>query len=162
MDDIDNLIADNKNLLRETEVCLSEASPAPWHPKLPFDIAMGLSAETVCIAYEITQEELNRLFHTQAFRRDVSKHEQEIRENGISFRSKAKIQAEMYLEELHELILDAQTPASIRLNAIQSIVKWAGLEPKEEKQTAAVQINNNTKIEVCWGRPDDERKVIDI
>ena len=161
MDDIDNLIADNENLLRETEICLSESAPVHWHPKLPFDIAMGLSAETVCVAYEITQEDLNRLFHTQAFRRDVSKHEQEIRENGISFRSKAKIQAEMYLEELHELILDAQTPASIRLNAIQSIVKWAGLEPKEDKQTAAVQINNNTKIEVCWGRPDDN-KVIDI
>ena len=70
----------------------------------------------------------------------------DIRENGLSFVAKAKVQAETYLSVLDALVHDPNVAPSTRLDAIKSAVTWGRLLPKEEKSggiTSASQININ-------------------
>jgi hypothetical protein len=111
-------------------------TPAPWPNRLSFDVAMGTYDEKqLCDAYEITIEDFDRLRCYPPFRREVVEHKQNIKETGVTFKTKAKMQAEEYLDNLDALILGIDTPPSVKLAAIQSVVKWAGLEPKPETVT---------------------------
>lgn len=117
---------------RELEPAVS--SPAPWHPRLTFDIALGDdAAEALQDRYNLTQEQLDAYYIIPAFRREVADHQKTIREEGITFRQKAKVQAEMYLENLDRIVNDVEVSAATRLDAIKSVVKWADLEPKVDK-----------------------------
>jgi hypothetical protein len=146
----------------ELEYSLNENSKLPiktapcvaidWPPKLAMDLALGDTHDHVIEVYGLTADQLDSILHNPAFRREVAKHEREIRENGVSFKQKARVQAEEYLIEIHNLINDPLVPPSVKLDAIKSVTKWAGLEPAPEKaqtqNVTNVQVNN--KIEFCW------------
>lgn len=130
-----------------------------WPVKLPFEIAMEGNEEALCDLYGITRQQLDDLKLNPAFRRAVAQHKAELAENGVTFRTKAKLQAESYLENLDEIITAPDTPPSVKLNAIQSAVRWGGLEPQKEQSQNVV--NNNVRVEICWGNPETG-EVIDI
>ena len=60
----------------------------------------------------------------------------DVRENGASFRAKARIQAESYLPVVDDMIWDKEIAPSTRLDAVKSVVRWGDLEPKEKKEQA--------------------------
>lgn len=123
----------------------------PWPPRLPFDLALGESQDRLCAIYGLTLDQLLTIQANPAFKQELAKCEKEVSEHGITFKRKAALQAEMYLEEIHDLVTSPETPASVRLAAIQSVTKWGGLEPKESK--GDVNTQNNVKIEITWGTP---------
>lgn len=125
--------------------------PIKWPPKLAFDIALGgTSYDDLQAHYNLSDLELERILVHPTFRREVVNHEKEIRDNGVTFKSKAKVQAELYLENLHDIITGVDTPPSVKLDAIKSIVQWAGYQPK----TDAPATNIQQKIEICWQTDD--------
>jgi len=119
------------------------AAPAPWNPRLAFDVALGEDPHVLCERYALTPDALDALFCTTAFRREVADHQKQIREDGVTFRQKAKVQAEMYLEVLDQLVNDMDVSPATRLDAIKSTIKWADLEPKVDKaaQSSMPQFN---------------------
>lgn len=118
-----------------------------WDPRLILDLAVGIdSIDEILDRYSLSEAEFNRLSETQSFRRELAGTIRDVRENGVAFSSKAKVQAEVYLGVLDDMINDPETPASVRLEAIRSTVKWGKLEPREEKgdgQNNATQVNVN-------------------
>jgi hypothetical protein len=115
-----------------------------WDPRLILDLAIGIDEITTILPrYDLTEAEFNLLSETPVFRRELAMAMREARENGLPFANKAKFQAESYLEVLDELVYSAETPASVRLEAIRSTVKWARLEQPTgaEAQGNAPQIN---------------------
>lgn len=122
-------------------------SPNLWDPRLVLDLAVGVdSLEDILIRYDLSEREFELLNQVQAFRRELALTIRDVRENGVPFTSKARVQAESYLEVVDNMVLDSETPASVRLDAIKSIVKWGKLEPKDDKAsdtTNATQINVN-------------------
>jgi hypothetical protein len=122
---------------------------APWPPQFTFDLALGLEDLDVLLdRYALTPLEYEVMQMSSGFRRELSDHMREIKENGVSFKHKARVQAEAYLEEVHVIVTDSDVSASTRLDAIKSVVRWAGLEPKEDTSakdnaTNAFQININ-------------------
>jgi hypothetical protein len=105
---------------------------APWPKKLPFDVAFGESDDILCAKYNLAPAALENLYLNPVFRREVADHQAVIRDEGITFKAKAKLQAEMYLENLHEIVVSQTAAPSVKLDAIKSMVKWAGYEPKPE------------------------------
>lgn len=93
--------------------------------------------------YNLSMDAYERLAKSKEFMRELSTTVRDIKENGVSFYQKAKIQAESYLDVLDELVYDKLTPASVRLETIRSTVLWAKLVPKDNKEdtTANTQIN---------------------
>lgn len=120
-----------------------------WDPRFILDLAIGVdSMPEILSRYGITPAEFDALSQTTVFRRELALAIRDARENGLSFAQKAKVQAESYLEAIDQMVYDVATPASTRLEAIRSMVKWGRLEPKEDKgdgpntgQPINIQIN---------------------
>lgn len=103
----------------------------PWPSRLPFDVALGVEdSDEICLRHDIDPDTLIALLAHPLFQKQVDQHKQDILANGLSFKTKARIQAETYLSELDDIIADKTIGAGLRLQAIQSVVKYAGLEPK--------------------------------
>jgi len=115
-------------------------APSPWHARLPFDIALGDDQQVLCDRYNLTPLELEALYYVPAFRREVAGHSKSIREEGVTFRQKAKVQAEMYLEVLDDIVNNVDVSPATRLDAIKSVVKWGDLEPKESKAAGSANM----------------------
>ena len=112
-------------------------SPLPaLSAALALDLAVQSdTAENLCKKYDLTLRQFQSIISHPAFIKVVEDMQQEIGDRGVTFKMKAAVQADMYLEDLHKMIRDTMTPPNIRLGAIQSIVKWAGLEPKQTAGT---------------------------
>jgi len=109
-------------------------SPNPWPPQLTLDLALGMeSLEDILASHGLSQAHYDRLITVPSFRRELAVAMREMRENGVSFSRKAAAQAESYLFNVDDIVHDMDVPASTRLAAIQSVVKWGRLEPKDEK-----------------------------
>jgi hypothetical protein len=109
-------------------------SPNPWPPQLTLDLALGMeSLEDILASHGLSQAHYDRLITVPSFRRELAVAMREMRENGVSFARKAAAQAESYLFNVDDIVHDMDVPASTRLAAIQSVVKWGRLEPKDEK-----------------------------
>ena len=106
-----------------------------WDPRLIIDLNLGLDPlEDILLRYNLTPAQLETLNNNPVFRKDLNITAREMREGGVSFARKAATQAESYLEVLDEIVNDARVPASTRLAGIKDVVKWGGLEPKDEKE----------------------------
>ena len=120
-------------------------STNPWDPRLILDLAIGVDGlDEILPRYDLSEQEFMILSETKPFRRELAVTMRDVRENGIPFTQKAKVQAESYLEVIDELVYSTATPANTRLEAIRSMVKWGKLEPvKDTKDDAlnATQIN---------------------
>ncbi len=120
----------------------------PWDPRLVMDLAIQVDDElTILERYNLSKGQLRQLLETPAFKRELAVAVRDVRNDGVTFKAKARVQAETYLEVLDGLVYDTETPAGVRLDAIKSAVKWGGLEPKDEKnegglgQSVNIQIN---------------------
>lgn len=121
---------------------------SPWDARLLMDLALMVDSEEDILArYDLTSERLNKLLSNTVFRRELILLRRDVASNGATFRAKARVQAESYLPELDSLVTDIDVPASVRLDAIKQVVKWADLEPKpvaadqQPQSTINVQIN---------------------
>jgi len=115
-----------------------------WDPRFIMDLALGLDElDTILTRYGLTEQEFDTLSKVPAFRRELALTIRDARENGVTFAGKARTQAEGYLEVLDALVYDPGVPASTRLEAIRSTVKWARLEvaPGEKDTGNAPAIN---------------------
>ena len=134
---------------RSTPVPLKREAVNRWDPRLILDLALGVEdLDTVLPRYNLTPDDYETLAHSPIFRRELALTIRDVRENGLPFKAKARVQAEAYLEVLDALVYSDGTPASTRLEAIKSTVAWGGLIPKESKEetgatgsTINVQIN---------------------
>lgn len=120
-----------------------------WDPRMLFDIAIEVdSISTILDKYHLSAREFDLLRESPSFNRALSETIREVKENGSSFKAKARVQAEHYLLIVDEIIQDVGVAAATKLSAINSVVKWGGLEPgkvqdgsESEKTTVNIQIN---------------------
>jgi hypothetical protein len=64
------------------------------------------------------------------FLKKVGAFRDEIKDKGVTFKMKARSQAEELLKTSWVLIHSADVSAAVKADLIKSTVKWAGLEPK--------------------------------
>jgi len=134
---------------RKQDLLPEQSSANQWDPRLILDLALGIEdTRDILTRYGLTDNDYIALCGSRTFRQELAVTIRDIHENGLPFRAKARVQAEAYLEVINDLVYDDNTPATTKLEAIRSTVRWANLEPKEEKgpdagsgQTVNVQIN---------------------
>jgi hypothetical protein len=102
-------------------------TPARWDAKLVFDLALEIDdLPTILERYGLEEADITRLLRVPAFRRELAGMVRDIRENGVSFTSKARLQAEDYLQIVDEMVYAPDTPASVKTDLIKTTAKWAG------------------------------------
>lgn len=145
-------------------VALPQLLNQRWSDKLAFEVALMLEGsgepiQTILKAHAIDPNEMIAIGDDPVFQKRVDAYRTDIRENGLTFKLKAKAQAEILLETSYELIHSPDVPATVKADLIKSTVKWAGYEPKNQE----VQANNSEKVSITINMGDNKppMKVID-
>jgi hypothetical protein len=107
-----------------------------WNDRLAFDVALTLegSGETlqeVITRHKITANDIMLFNADPIFLKKVDGYRTEIRDKGLTFKLKARAQAEELLTTSWLLIHDPAVSPAVKADLIKSTVKWAGLEPKD-------------------------------
>ncbi len=134
-----------------------------WSDKLAFDVALtlegsGESMNEVMSRHKIGSDDLLRFNNDPVFLKKVESYRDEVREKGMTFKLKARAQAEELLTTSWMLIHDPGVSPSVKADLIKSTVKWGGLEPKTDKN--AENTAGGVKISINLGNNNDQPQVI--
>jgi len=134
-----------------------------WNDRLAFDVALTLegSGETlqeIMGRHNITANDILAFNADPIFLKKVEQYRGEIRDKGLTFKLKARAQAEELLTTSWLLIHDPAVSPAVKADLIKSTVKWAGLEPKSDAQTESG--TGGVKITINLGPdPRDARTI---
>lgn len=109
----------------------------PWSDRLAMDVALALEGSgeafvDILARHDIAPDQLGAFSKDPVFVKKVTHLRDEVRDKGMTFRLKARAQAEELLITSWTLIHSPDVSAAVKADLIKSTVKWAGLEPKTE------------------------------
>lgn len=112
-----------------------------WSNRVAFELALimesgGETVQDMLTRNNLTVTEFMEFSKDKLFERTVQDYRAEIRTKGLSFRQKARVQAEELLKTSWILIHSIDTPAAVKADLIKHTVKWADLEPKNNEVNA--------------------------
>jgi hypothetical protein len=125
-----------------------------WSDRLAFDIALALegSGETldeIKQRHRIRSDDLLVFNKDPVFLKKVEHYRGEVRDKGLTFRLKARAQAEELLTTSWGLIHSPEVSPAVKADLIKSTVKWAGLEVKTDEGTGGA--TGGVKININFG-----------
>jgi len=125
-----------------------------WSDRLAFDMALlleksGETLDEVIDRHKITPSEMLVFNEDPIFRKKVEVYRDDIREKGVTFRLKARAQAEELLMTSWQLIHSPEVSPAVKADLIKSTVKWGDLEPKTSSQD--VEAGGGVKITINLG-----------
>lgn len=133
--------------LATTQVKPFDPAELGFPPMLPIELAMRTApVPEICAAYNIDRAEFLKLVDDPLFAQAYAGAQEMLRKDGMSFRIKARIQAEELLKKSWAIIHNDATPSAIKADLIKATVRWAGYEPKGDGPGGvgnAFQININ-------------------
>ena len=123
----------------------------PWTNVVAFELALileggGETVQDLLTRNNITATQFAEFANDKIFEKIVRDYREEIRTKGLTFRAKARVQAEELLKTSWILIHSIDTPAAVKADLIKHTVKWADLEPKNtsvEGSSGGVSITIN-------------------
>lgn len=129
------------NALATTTVRPEDPSLLGFPPTLPIELAMrGAPVPEICAAYGISKNEFMELVDDPLFIKAYGDAKEALQKDGMSFRIKARLQAEALLKKSWLLIHAPETPSTVQADLIKATVRWAGLEPKGDGVAGGVGV----------------------
>lgn len=115
-----------------------------WPPTLPIEIALKTAPlNDIRDAYGYDEAEWRSLRYNPDFLSDLAAAVQMVREEGMSFKLKARLQAEELLKTSWRLIhapID-EVPSSVKADLIKATARWAGYDAKDNSGGQANNLN---------------------
>ena len=129
------------------------ADPADltWPPTLPFEIALKTAShDEIRREYGYSEEEWAALPQHPLFVADLAAAVEAVKKDGMSFKIKARLQAEELLKQSWRLIHSPgdEVPPSVKADLIKATMRWAGYDAKD---TAAPTNANAFQININLG-----------
>lgn len=139
--------------------------PTKWSDRLTLDVALMLegSGETlqeVMSRHKITANDILAFNADPVFLKKVEHYREEVREKGMTFKMKARAQAEELLTTSWMLIHDPAVSPAVKADLIKSTVKWGGLEPKNDAVVDGAGAGG-VRITINLGGQQHEARVIE-
>lgn len=139
-------------------------SHTQWSDRLAFDIALNLEGSgepvpEILARHQIQGLDLLRFNADPVFHKKVTHYRDEVRDKGMTFRLKARAQAEELLTTSYLLIHDPGVSPAVKADLIKSTVKWAGLEPKDN---AIQDAGGGVRITINLGDNPEDARIIDL
>ena len=98
---------------------------------LPVELALKIdSPRKICEIYGISQDDFRRIIAHPVFIKAYQEAVESLKVDGMSFKLKAKMQAEGYLATAFQLVQNANTSDAVRADLIKNTVRWAGYDAK--------------------------------
>lgn len=136
-----------------------------WSNRLAFDVALRLEGsgepiDAILKTHSLTPLQFAELSKDPLFLRRVEDYRAEIKTKGITFRLKARAQAEELLTTSFLMIHSPDVSPAVKADLIKSTVKWAGLEPKGDGEAAA-GASGGVSITINLGGQEHKMKLVD-
>ncbi len=102
------------------------------NPTMAFEVALGmLSLDEIAKKHGIPAQELREYAANPHFDKMVKDFKADLEAHGVSFRLKAALQAEIYMDTtLWAMANDPTTPSQTKLDFFKQLTRVGGLEPK--------------------------------
>lgn len=114
-----------------------------WNDRFAFDLALllegsGEKLDELLDRHELDANDLLKFKKDASFLKKVEGYREEVHTKGLTFKVKARAQAEELLRTSWLLIHDPIVSPAVKADLIKSTVKWAGLDttPANEAQNA--------------------------
>ena len=135
-----------------------------WSDRLAFDVALmlegsGEALDEVIERHAIKAEDIIKFKKDQVFLKKVDSYRNDIRDKGMTFKVKARAQAEELLTTSWTLIHSPDVSAAVKADLIKSTVKWGGLEPKNDVLTEGG--SGGVKITINLGDQEHRATIVD-
>lgn len=109
-----------------------------WPPTLPIELALKTAEPAdLRVEYGYTVEEWDALRVNRVFLKELAGACELVRQEGMSFKLKAKLIAEENLKEVFRLTRDPTCPPQVRGKLIELTARWAGFDPRTNGEDAA-------------------------
>lgn len=102
-----------------------------YPPMLPVELALRVDTPAnICAIYGINKDEFAVIIGHPVFIKAYQEAIESLKVDGMSFKLKAKMQAEDYLRTAYTMIKDQNTSDAVRADLLKATVRWAGYEAK--------------------------------
>lgn len=109
---------------------MSKDYVTPWDNRMLFEMALGIEGtEDILNRYGVDLDTYQKWIRIPAFIQRIEEYKVEAREKGLSFKQKAKVQAEDHLNTAYTLIHHPDCPFHVKADLIKWTAKMAELEP---------------------------------
>ena len=115
-----------------------------WPATLPLEVALRTAPlKDICAAYGLSREEWDALRANPRFIADVQANAEELKKDGMSFKVKAKMQAEELLKRSWKMIHEKYdvVPPSVQADLIKVTIRAAGLDGSKDQAANAIPQN---------------------
>lgn len=99
-----------------------------WDARLVIDYVLGASKQSIMDEYDLLDHHYERIVRDIGFMGKVAALRKELEKDGATFGLKAKLQAEVLLEESFKMAMDQDCDPRVRAKLIADTVRWAGFD----------------------------------
>ena len=127
-----------------------DPSELGYPPTLPIEIALRTAPlKDICEVYGLDQDDWDRLRQDPVFVQDLKRCVEDLRTEGVSFKMKARLQAESLLKRSWQMIHSPsdQVPPSVAADLIKFTIRAAGLDGSKD-QAAGAALNSALQINI--------------
>lgn len=117
-----------------------------WPPTLPIELALKTATPAeLQIEYGYTDDQWEALRHNPVFIADLTQACELVRQEGMSFKLKAKMLAEDNLTKVYGMIHASHdaVPPQVKKDLILGVARWAGFDNKLSKDEGGGPVNAN-------------------
>ena len=131
------------NLPGLTQVDARNPADLGFPPMLPYELARGVDTpRNICAVYGLTRDQFGALIAHPVFVKAYQEAVEALKVEGMSFKVKARLQAEAYLDTAFTMAQNAGTSDSVRADIIKNTVRWAGYDAK------AAEVGNGSNFNI--------------
>lgn len=128
-----------------------------WPPTLPIELALKTATPVeLQVEYGYSDEEWESLRTNSVFLKELAGACELVRQEGMSFKLKAKLIAEENLKETFKMIRASHdiVPPAVKGKLIELTARWAGFDPRTngEGGNVAVGMGNSLQIQINLGK----------
>jgi hypothetical protein len=120
-----------------------------WDARLVIDYVLGASKQSIMDEYQILEHHYERIVRDIGFMGKVAALKKELEKDGATFTLKAKLQAEVLLDESFKMAMNPDCDDRVRAKLIGDTVRWAGFDKTGMSADAtggfSININLNGK-----------------
>lgn len=134
-------------LIRMLALAATNPADVAFPAMLPMEIAMEIdSLPNICKAYGIDKKQMTAIAANPLFIKAFQEAKEMLKVDGMSFKTKCKMQAESYLETAFNMVKNPHVADSVRADLIKNTVRWAGYDAKaaevgQQGNSFNIQIN---------------------
>lgn len=131
----------------------ADPSAMSWPATLPIEVAMGMaSTEDICEAYNLTEDEFATLRLHPAFVLEVAAAADVLKQEGMSFHMKNRLQAEALLPRLWQMTHASydDVPPNVQADLLKFAIRCAGFD-RSKDQAANAQAGPSLAIQINLG-----------